>query len=219
MERTFRQLAADKSLDFNVRFDAQAAANDPNRREKAAADRAQPPLKRLQVYREGRGHLRSALCGEGLEHEPPSASQCGARDRDFGHRQRDRYFRRQAEADLRAVPPSRWNDQPQIWRHGPRLVDQQGDRATARRRAPGLFEAGRRLDLHPLCAARDGGFLSSARLGNPSETAARSFRRRFRPDSRSRTIATSSGRILSSSSSRTTRPSPRSFSMRRTRRV
>ena len=51
MERTFRQLAADKDLEFDVEFDDDAAGHDPHRREAAAAGRAQPALQRLQVHR------------------------------------------------------------------------------------------------------------------------------------------------------------------------
>ena len=51
MERTFRQLASEKHLAFEVEFDDGAAATDPHRREAAAAGRAQPAVERLQVHR------------------------------------------------------------------------------------------------------------------------------------------------------------------------
>ena len=61
MERTFRQLAADKGLDFNVEFDGKLPRDHPHRREAAAADRAQPAVQRLQVHLEGQRHARRAL--------------------------------------------------------------------------------------------------------------------------------------------------------------
>ena len=51
MERTFRQLAADKGLDVRRRVRRRAAGDDPHRREAAAAGRAQPAVQRLQVHR------------------------------------------------------------------------------------------------------------------------------------------------------------------------
>ena len=54
MERTFRQLAADKGLTFNVKFDGKLPPDHPHRREATAADRPQPPLERVQVHVEGK---------------------------------------------------------------------------------------------------------------------------------------------------------------------
>ena len=51
MERTFRQLASEKGLAFEVEFDETLPATDPHRREAAAAGRAQPAVQRLQVHR------------------------------------------------------------------------------------------------------------------------------------------------------------------------
>ena len=97
----------------------------------------------------------SARCVEQrLEHQPSGAAQRRAGDRDRGHRHRHRHSRGQAEADLRGVPAGRRHHQPQIWRHRPRPLDQPRDRAPARRRAAGPLEARRRLDLHPVRAAR-----------------------------------------------------------------
>ena len=56
MERTFRQLASEKGLTFDVDFD-EPAADDPHRREAAAADRPQPAVQRLQVHGARRRHL------------------------------------------------------------------------------------------------------------------------------------------------------------------
>ena len=74
MERTFRQLAADKELDFDVEFDDDLPERDPHRREAAAAGRAQPAVQRLQVHRARRRHARRCSCAdERLEHQPPGA--------------------------------------------------------------------------------------------------------------------------------------------------
>ena len=163
MERTFRQLAADKGLDFNVKFDGklpQTIRTDEKRLQQIVLNLLSNAFK----FTSKGGVTLGVRCARGgLEPEPPGASQCGARDRDFGHRHRDRYSRRQAEADLRGVPAGRRHDQPQIWRHRPRPVDQPRDRATARRRAAGAFEAGRRIDLHPLHPARGRGELPGSR--------------------------------------------------------
>ena len=75
MERTFRQLAADKGLDFNVKFDAEAAGDHPHRREAAAADRPQPAVERLQVHLEGQRHARRPLRDKRLEPEPSGPAQ------------------------------------------------------------------------------------------------------------------------------------------------
>ena len=75
MERTFRQLAADKGLDFNVELDAKLPADHPHRREAAAADRAQPAVQRLQVHLARQRHARRPLRRQGLEPEPSGAAQ------------------------------------------------------------------------------------------------------------------------------------------------
>ena len=75
---------------------------------------------------------RSRCADERLEPQPPGAAQRRPGDRDLGQRHRHRHPARKAEADLRGVPAGRRNDQPQIWRHRPRPVDQPRDRAPAR---------------------------------------------------------------------------------------
>jgi signal transduction histidine kinase len=96
--------------------------------------------------------VKCADSGWSTNHPVLATSRPG--DRDLGHRHRHRHPRGQAEADLRGLPAGRRHHQPQIWRHRPRPVDQPRDRAPARRRASGPLEARRRLDLHPVRAAR-----------------------------------------------------------------
>ena len=132
----------------------ESAGRDPHRREAAPAGRAQPALQRLQVHRAWRRHAGGALRDERLEHQPSGAARRRHGDRDRGHRHRHRHPRGQAEADLRGLPAGRRHHQPQIWRHRPRPLDQPRDRPPARRRAAGPLEARRRLDLHPVRAAR-----------------------------------------------------------------
>ena len=168
MERTFRQLAADKGLDFNVKFDGklpQTIRTDEKRLQQIVLNLLSNAFK---FTVEGQRHAWRALRDRGLEPKPSGAAQCRPRDRDRRHRHRHRHSRGQAEADLRGVPAGRRHDQPQIWRHRPRPVDQPRDRAPARRRAAGAFEAGRRLDLHPLRAARSRSRRSSPRPGTPA---------------------------------------------------
>ena len=156
MERTFRQLAADKGLDFNVKFDGklpQTIRTDEKRLQQIVLNLLSNAFK---FTSKGSVTLGVALRQERLEPDPPGAAQRRPGDRDCGHRYRHRHPRGQAEADLRGVPAGRRHDQPQIWRHRPRPVDQPRNRAPARRRAAGAFEARRRLDLHALHSARDG---------------------------------------------------------------
>ena len=81
MERTFRQLAADKGLDFNVKFDSKLPRDDPHRREAAAADRSQSAVKRLQVHLEGQRHPRRSACRERMEPDHPVLRNAERRSR------------------------------------------------------------------------------------------------------------------------------------------
>ena len=51
VERTFRQVAHDKGLEFTVDGRPRPAAGDPDRREAAAADPEEPAVERVQVHR------------------------------------------------------------------------------------------------------------------------------------------------------------------------
>ena len=156
MERTFRQLAADKGLDFNVEFDGnlpETIRTDEKRLQQVVLNLLSNAFK---FTAQGSVTLAVRCADERLEHQPSGAAQRRPGDRDRGHRHRHRHSRGQAEADLRGVPAGRRHHQPQIWRHRPRPLDQPRDRAPARRRAAGPLEAGRRLDLHPVRAARGG---------------------------------------------------------------
>ena len=55
VERTFRQVADDKGLDFDVDLDADAAAGDRHRPQAAAAGAEEPAVERVQVHRAGQG--------------------------------------------------------------------------------------------------------------------------------------------------------------------
>ena len=55
VERTFRQMANDKGLEFVVARRRGAAAGDADRRQAPAADPHQPAVERLQVHQQGRG--------------------------------------------------------------------------------------------------------------------------------------------------------------------
>ena len=136
MERTFRQLASEKGLDFRGQFRARAAAVDPHGRKAAPAGRAQPALERLQVHRAWQGRARRRHCALGLERSASGAARRHRGDGDRSQRHRHRYPRWQAEADLRSFPASRWHHQPQIRRHRARPVDQPRDRGAARGRTP-----------------------------------------------------------------------------------
>ena len=53
VERTFRQVATDKDLEFVVSVSPQLPRGDGDRRQAAAADHHQPAVERLQVHRQG----------------------------------------------------------------------------------------------------------------------------------------------------------------------
>ena len=55
VERTFRQMASDKGLEFVVAVERRAAAGDGDRRQAPAADPHQPAVERLQVHQQGPG--------------------------------------------------------------------------------------------------------------------------------------------------------------------
>ena len=199
MERTFRQLAADKGLEFEVEFDDKLPATirtDEKRLQQVVLNLLSNAFK---FTAQGGVTLAVALRRQRLEHQPSGAAQRRPGDRDRGHRHRHRHPRGQAEADLRGVPAGRRHHQPQIWRHRPRPLDQPRDRPPARRRAAGALEARRRLDLHPVRAARGGGGRRAGRRRPPRATriAAPPCRRRCRRRSRSATTATASAAIRS----------------------
>ena len=153
MERTFRQLASEKGLAFEVEFDEALPATirtDEKRLQQVVLNLLSNAFK----FTAQGGVTLSVRHGDGrLEPKPSGPARSRRGDRDFGQRHRHRHPAGQAEADLRGVPAGRRHHQPQIWRHRPRPVDQPRDRAAARRRAPGPLGSRRRLDLHALCAA------------------------------------------------------------------
>ena len=168
MERTFRQLAADKGLDFNVKFDGklpQTIRTDEKRLQQIVLNLLSNAFK---FTSKGSVTLGVRCADKGWSPTHPVLRNAEPRDRDFGHRHRHRHSRRQAEADLRGVPAGRRHDQPQIWRHRPRPVDQPRNRSPARRRAAGSLDAGRRLDLHALRSAGSGGGSRRVGAGTPA---------------------------------------------------
>ena len=120
MERTFRQLAADKGLDFNVRFDGKlpdTIRTDEKRLQQIVLNLLSNAFK---FTSKGGVTLSVRSADEGLEQEPSGPAERQSGDRDCGHRYRHRHSRRQAEIDLRGLSAGRRHDQPQIRRHGPR---------------------------------------------------------------------------------------------------
>ena len=145
MERTFRQLAADKGLGFTIDVDPdlpEAVRTDEKRLQQIVLNLLSNAFKftsqgevTLNFSVEKRGRANGAVA---------PARRAG----DRRHRYRHRHSRGQAEADLRSLPAGRRHHQPQIWRHRARPVDQPRDRPPARRRAEGREHAGQGLDLH-----------------------------------------------------------------------
>ena len=144
VERTFRQVAADKGLDVHdrVRRRACRSRSAPTR---SGCSRCCKNLlvERVQVHR-ARAASRCTVDARsvGLERR---TTRCCSRRRDGarvrGHRHRHRHPGGQAADHLRGVPAGRRHDEPQVRRHGPRPVDQPRDRAPARRRDAGRSAA------------------------------------------------------------------------------
>ena len=85
----------------------------------------------------------------------PAVRELVARQRQLGDRVRgerhgDRHREGQAAADLRVVPAGGRGDEPQVWRHGARPLDQPRDRAVVRRRDSRREHAGGGEHVHAL---------------------------------------------------------------------
>ncbi len=155
MERTFRQLAADKNLDFHVEFDTALPATirtDEKRLQQVVLNLLSNAFK---FTSHGSVTLAVRSNHRRVEQEPSGPARGGQRHRDRRDRHRHRHSGRQAEADLRGVPAGRRHDQPQIWRHRAGPLDQPRDRAAAGRRIAGALDAGRGVDVHFVRAAAD----------------------------------------------------------------
>ena len=137
VDRTFRPLAEQKGLEFEIERRRGPADGHSNRRAAAAADPEEPALERVQVHRRGLGR-RCASGRPGRRRASRTRRSTGADACSASRsRHRHRHRARQAAADLRGVPAGRRHHQPQVRRHGPRPDDQPRDRAPARRRDPG----------------------------------------------------------------------------------
>ena len=164
VERNFRQVAQDRSLDFEIVRDG----NLPN---SMLTD-----LKRLhQVLRNLLSNafkftqqgkvtftIANAIGGWSSSH---AVLNCGSQR---GSVCRDRYwhwhFSRQASGDLRSLPAGRWNHKPPVRRDRSGLVDQPGDRQFAGRRSSADGQCSR-LGEHLYLVPADNIFL--AKLWNP----------------------------------------------------
>ncbi len=123
--------------EFQDRHRPERARSRAHGRPAARSGLEEPALERVQVYRarlrepERRAGERRMVSRE-CESKPR-----GKRPRVFRHRQRHRHSDGQADDDLRAVPASRRQHQPEVWRNGPWAGDQPRAGARARRRDQG----------------------------------------------------------------------------------
>ncbi len=115
-----------------------AAADHVQRSDPVAADPQEPALERLQVHLGGLRH-------DDRRAEPRRPAHAPLLGEGHGHR----HPARQAQADLRGVPAGRWDDEPQVRRHGTRPDHQSRDGAPARRRHRGDERARAGEHLHP----------------------------------------------------------------------
>ena len=171
MERTFRQLAADKGLGFTIEVDPtlpEAIRTDEKRLQQIVLNLLSNAFKfTARGRRHARRSARQTAAGARQRRSKPPSAPGDRRDR-----HRHRHSRGQAEADLRGVPAGRRHHQPQIRRHRPRPVDQPRDRPPARRRAAGREHARQGHRPSPSVIPFD-----SARSVEPASDAPRQRRR------------------------------------------
>ena len=106
-----------------------------DRRSKARAGLAEPPVERIQVHGTGQG---------GVERRPRFRRP----DRPIGRRHRHRHLPGQTERRVRTVQAGGRNDQPQVWRHRPRAIDLSRTRPSAWRNARAQKRGRARQHLH-----------------------------------------------------------------------
>ena len=198
MERTFRQLAADKGL--TSRSSSTSSCRRPSAPTRSGSSRSSSTSCPTPSSSPSKGGVTlAARCVDKGWSPPSGPPQFEQGDRDRGHRHRDRHSRGQAEADLRGVPAGRRNDQPQIWRYRARPFDQPRDRAPDRRRAAGPVEAGEARPLRFYVPLEARAVETRAREHRRRATTKRSNRRHrpCRPGSKSATTGTNSARTRS----------------------
>ncbi len=141
VERSFRPVAEEKGLDFEIELGGGRARRDRDGRAAAPAGAQEPALERVQVHRARPVRVRPLR----PVRRPRDATARRGLRRDR-HRHRDPA--RQAAPDLRGVPAGRGLDQPPLRRHRAGTLDQPRDRAPAGRRDPGREHGGRGRDVH-----------------------------------------------------------------------
>ena len=166
VEQTFRPVAAEKGLEFEV-----AIADGAPPAIVTDEQRLQQVLRNLlsnafKFTEKGRVALHVGPAGPDIvfaNDHLAGAEVVAFAVTDTGHRDR----RGQAAADLRGLPAGRRHDQPPLRRHRPRPVDQPRDRAPARRRDPGDERGRRGQHVHALPPAR----VPAARARRPPQRA------------------------------------------------
>ena len=140
MERTFRQLATDKELAFNVKFDPklpQTIRTDEKRLQQIVLNLLSNAFKFTAKGSVTLG-VRCAESGWSASHpvlrNADEAIEIAVTDTGIG------IPGREAAADFRTLPAGGRHHQPQIWRHRPRPVDQPRNRASFGWRVAGALE-------------------------------------------------------------------------------
>ena len=184
VERTFRPVAEQKALDFDV-----DVADDLPATIVTDEQRLQQVLKNLlsnafKFTERGAVTLTVAPAPQDARFCEQTLRNAASVVRVRGGGHRHRHPGGQAAADLRGVPAGRRHDVAPLRRHRARPLDQPRDRAAARRRDPRRVDVREGHDVHALpagrrAAARSGaGRAGARRRSSPPRTEARSSTRR-----------------------------------------